>query len=208
VASVKKRGPLQWQAKVRRVGYPEQSKTFDTKAEADEWARGIESKMDSGTFVDRRSLADYDVGYILAKYREEVTTTKKGKKQEKARLIAIEGRSFARLKLSLVDLPDGRKYRDDRLKEVAAGTVIKEMNLIGSVFNYAKSEWEGFRALRNPMEDVKRSKAPPGRERRPIEEGDELQMIIDATSSPILRAVLPVAADSAMRRGEMVNFRV
>ncbi|MFA7495903.1 MAG: hypothetical protein WCY67_06280, partial [Acidithiobacillus sp.] len=35
-----------WQAKVRRKGYPTQSKVFRIKREAEAWARSIESEMD------------------------------------------------------------------------------------------------------------------------------------------------------------------
>lgn len=39
------------QAIVRRNGFPDQSKTFRTKTQAEAWARKIESDMDSGAFV-------------------------------------------------------------------------------------------------------------------------------------------------------------
>ena len=40
-----------WQAKIRRKGFPSQSKTFRTKLEAQVWARGIDSGIDKGTHV-------------------------------------------------------------------------------------------------------------------------------------------------------------
>jgi hypothetical protein len=43
-----------WQAKIRRHGFPTQSKTFDRKADADAWARSLEGEMDRGAFIDRR----------------------------------------------------------------------------------------------------------------------------------------------------------
>ena len=48
MATVTKRGPLQWKARIRRRGYPDTSKTFETKASAEAWARQIESVMDRG----------------------------------------------------------------------------------------------------------------------------------------------------------------
>jgi tRNA A37 methylthiotransferase MiaB len=42
-----------WRVRVRRRGYPVQSRTFDTKARADAWARSVEGEMDRGLFVDR-----------------------------------------------------------------------------------------------------------------------------------------------------------
>jgi len=52
VASINRRGNY-WRAFVRRKGYPLASSTFDTKAEAESWARRIESEMDRSCFVDR-----------------------------------------------------------------------------------------------------------------------------------------------------------
>ena len=43
MATVTKRGKY-WRAQVRRLGYPPQHKTFDTHAEAEAWARIVESE--------------------------------------------------------------------------------------------------------------------------------------------------------------------
>ncbi|HYS62614.1 MAG TPA: hypothetical protein VEN30_02165, partial [Paraburkholderia sp.] len=51
--TIRKRGQYQWEAQVRRRGYPAQSKTFTTKAEADAWASMIESEMSRGVWVSR-----------------------------------------------------------------------------------------------------------------------------------------------------------
>jgi len=44
MATLIKRGDAQWQAKVRKKGYPVQSKTFKAKARAAQWARTVESE--------------------------------------------------------------------------------------------------------------------------------------------------------------------
>jgi len=51
MASFRKRGPYQWQAQIRKKGQPLQTKTFETHAEAEQWARAIEVEMDKGVFV-------------------------------------------------------------------------------------------------------------------------------------------------------------
>jgi|TARA_R110000823_G_C15860761_1_gene493142 integrase len=51
MASITLRGD-RWRSKVKRLGYPLQSKTFTTKAQAKSWARRIETDMDNGTWVD------------------------------------------------------------------------------------------------------------------------------------------------------------
>jgi hypothetical protein len=48
VATFRKRGPYQWQAQVREKGQPLQTKTFETRAIAEQWARAIEVEMDKG----------------------------------------------------------------------------------------------------------------------------------------------------------------
>ena len=41
MATITKRGPYQYQALVRRKGYPQQTRTFETRGEASAWARGV-----------------------------------------------------------------------------------------------------------------------------------------------------------------------
>jgi len=53
MASIRKRGNLQWEARIRKRGMPTTCKTFDTRAEAEKWAREIESEMDRGVYVSR-----------------------------------------------------------------------------------------------------------------------------------------------------------
>jgi len=48
MATFRKRGPYQWEAQIRRRGYPAQSKTFETKTEAEAWANMIESESCRG----------------------------------------------------------------------------------------------------------------------------------------------------------------
>ena len=54
MATLTKRKDGQWQAKIRRRGYPMVSKTFGTKAKAERWARIIEKEMDESPRVCRR----------------------------------------------------------------------------------------------------------------------------------------------------------
>lgn len=53
MATIRKLQTGKWQTLVRRKGYPEQSKTFLTKSDADQWGRLIESEIERGLFLDR-----------------------------------------------------------------------------------------------------------------------------------------------------------
>ena len=48
MASFRKRNSGQWQAQVRKKGYPTQTKSFVTRAAAAQWVRSIEYEMDQG----------------------------------------------------------------------------------------------------------------------------------------------------------------
>ena len=77
MGTITKRGELQWQAKVRRKGYPAQSRTFSYKEDAEKWVRDLERAADTGGLVDRREAEKNSLGEILLRYRAEVTPTKK-----------------------------------------------------------------------------------------------------------------------------------
>ena len=56
MASIREKGPYQFHAQIRRKGWPQQSRTFRTKKEAQAWAREIEHEMDQGVFIDLSTL--------------------------------------------------------------------------------------------------------------------------------------------------------
>lgn len=81
MANFRKRGELQWQARIRLKGYTDQVKTFSTRADAEEWARAIEHQIDRGAFVSRAEA--------------EVTVHKSGKEAEKSVLRIWKGTELA-----------------------------------------------------------------------------------------------------------------
>ncbi|RQS08666.1 hypothetical protein [Burkholderia sp. Bp8998] len=52
MAFIHKRGDS-WRAFIKRKGFPRAQATFNTKAEAEAWARKLESEMERGAYVDR-----------------------------------------------------------------------------------------------------------------------------------------------------------
>ena len=48
MATFRKRDPYQWQAMVRKKGQPLQTRTSETRAQAEQWARAIEVETDKG----------------------------------------------------------------------------------------------------------------------------------------------------------------
>lgn len=73
MASIRKRGPYQWQVKIRRKGWEPQSKTFESEEEAKKWARMIEGEMDRGIFVSRVEAEKTTLAEALKRYKKEIT---------------------------------------------------------------------------------------------------------------------------------------
>jgi len=95
VATITNRGPLQWRARIRRRGYPVVSKTFETKADAEAWARQIESEMDRKVFISRAEAEQYTLSECIDRYIEEYIPRLKHGKREADRSRALQRRPIA-----------------------------------------------------------------------------------------------------------------
>ena len=73
MASIRKRGNFQFQARIYRGGFPAQTKTFNSKAEAEAWSRAIESEMDRGIFVSRIESEKTTLSEALERYSNIAT---------------------------------------------------------------------------------------------------------------------------------------
>src|SRR5436309_8073565 len=99
MATFEKRGPF-WRVKIRRTGLPAQTRTFDSKTDAQQWARSLETEIDNGLLVDRRVAERTTLAEILERYRREVTPTKRGARDENLRLKAMALRPFAGIRMA------------------------------------------------------------------------------------------------------------
>lgn len=207
MATIEARGDLQWRAKVRRRGYPVQTKTFYEYDDAVRWARSVESDMDSGRFVDKSSFSRYTFKDICERYIKEISPYFKGAVQDISKVKVLMNSELGKYSLDKLDAIAVIKYRDERAKHVKAGTVIKEINKIKTIFTAAATEFK-IAGLMNPAEGIRRLppsvKYPKSRDRR-LANQDELNWIINASGSEMLDIVVIVGVETAMRRGEMAN---
>ncbi|EQD55996.1 phage integrase family site specific recombinase, partial [mine drainage metagenome] len=70
MATVTRRESGRWQAKVRKAGAPAISRTFRTKADAEAWARKLESEQERGVWRDT-SDSDRTLDDLLDEYARE-----------------------------------------------------------------------------------------------------------------------------------------
>jgi integrase len=197
-----------WQARVKRDGYPDQVKTFEAKVDAERWARSVEAEMDKGQFVDILQAQKTTLKAIILRYVNEVTPTMKSVTDDTIRLNAIARKPIAEWSLANLSASKIAKYRDERLKQVSNGTVIRELAYLSSIINHARREW-GIN-INNPVTQVRKPASPAGRTR--ILSPEESLRLLKALE-PIgrqniwTRPVVQLALETAMRRSELLRLR-
>ena len=206
MASILQRGPYQWQATVRRVGFPAKSKTFERKRDAEDWSKIIESEMRRGFFTDRSQAERTTLRQLMERYRDDVTPIKRGKVPERSRIKRLIAHPIALLRLTELRSSDFTNYRDERLDEEAAPkTVREELMLLTTVFNTARKEWSI--PVENCLKDVKKPEAGKYRERRPsAEEEAKLIEACRKSRSAGLKQAVVLAIETGMRRGEIAQL--
>lgn len=145
-----------WQAQIERHG-KRTSKTFPTKREAQAWA--LEQEALAKRHADG---SGHTFGEAVQKYKQEVSPKKDGSPWELRRLDVMLGHFGAATLLADIDTPQVAQWRDARLKEVSASTVVREANLLRNLFNLARSEWKWmahypFDGVKMPKENAPRT---------------------------------------------------
>jgi integrase len=197
-----------WQAMVRRRGVPPRCKSFDKRTDATRWARELEAEADrSGWVADTRLAEKTTLGELLTRYRDQVSPTKRSAHTEKSRINAMLRRPIVHRALSKLTSADVATYRDERLREAAPATVVRELNTLSHAIEIALREW-GLWLPRNPVKMVRRPSVPQGRKRR-LEDGEEERLLAacDRGRTPLLKQLVVLAIETGMRRGEMLGLR-
>lgn len=193
--------------------------TFPTKREATEWAaaRSAELKAQAvGGKVGARMLGETrTLNDAMLRYKDEVSTHKRGWRWEFVRIEAITARHPCwpgkRLLVHL-DAQDLIAWRDARLKEVSRSSVLRDMVLVGHVLETARKEW-GWLA-ENPMRDVTKPSEPDHRDR--VITGPEIRAMLRAlgwsrrapvrTVSQTVAHCFIAALQTGMRAGELTGL--
>ena len=196
-----------WQAKVRRKGYPTQTKVFRAKREAEVWARSIESEMDRGTFAPRGEAEKTTLGACFERYLVEVTPRKKagrGQDGERGFISQWLRRPISQRVMSSIRTVDVSAVMRDMEKEGKGPKTIRlHLAVLSHLFNVAKDNW-GMESLDNPASRVHKPKLPGGRERR-VHPG-EVGALLGASSLPIA-CLIALALETAMRREEIALLK-
>ena len=205
MATIEKRGQF-WRVKIRRASLPPQTRTFDNRMHAQQWARSVESDLDKGIVVDRRTAQRLSLAEVLERYRREVTPTKRGSADENLRLKAMAQRPFARIRMSALTSSQLAAYRDERLKVVSGATVNREFSVLSHAIDTARREWDVYLPT-NPCTLVRRP--PQGRPRDRRLQGDEEKRLLAACRGARNRWLVhfvALAIETGMRRSELLGL--
>ena len=208
MATIINRGKHQFQVIVRRKGEKSQTKTFETKAQAEAWARQVEAKIDSGEFRDRRLLKGITLGDALEKYRVEISPLKRAPTAEINRIKQLEQHPIAARHFVSLAASDFATYRQQRLADVSGTTVRLELAVLSHLYTIAIKEWNW--PAEHVLKNVSRPRPNAARERR--FEGDEFERLMAVVQRPgarsglWLEACIRLSYGSGMRAGEILTL--
>lgn len=202
MAVIEKRGK-RWRARIRIAGAAD-SKTFETKAHAMQWALERERQVKAGF------EPDHTLHRMLDKYAEEVSPGKRGGDWELKRIGAMK-RHLPDRHLSQIAVADLAQWRDKRLKTIKGESFIRDLTVLSSAWEMARGEWKWTDT--NPCRELKRPARSLGRDR--LISNDERDEMLAALgwSGRVWRlkdqvsAAFLLALETGMRAGEICGVR-
>lgn len=215
MATIVERGNA-WQAKVRRKGWPTQTRTFDRFEDAQKWARAVEREMDVGAFIPRDEAERTTFEQAANRFEREVLPSKRSGGHDAYRLARLVER-FGKYSLAAISASMLATYRDERLKVVSPQTVVHDLNLMFRVFKACSLDWGIPLPHGIPTAMVRKPRLNNERDRRlsPVEESYLLDALADPAGKTATgkwtpnRSVLPIftlALETAARQSELLSL--
>ena len=192
-----------WQSIIRITGHPVIAKSFVSKTDAKLWALSTESK------IRRDDLGISKIIYpkfkdIAHRYIKEVSPHKKSFVKERYIILALLDESWSKDSINKITPAVISKYRDKYLTKVSGSSVNRTLDVLSTIFTTCKKEW-GY-PIENPILSIRRPKKAEPRDRRFNE--DELNKLIKGNkTSPLLRDIIQIALETAMRQGEILRVQ-
>ncbi|WP_339546659.1 tyrosine-type recombinase/integrase [Pseudomonas sp. RA_35y_Pfl2_P32] len=180
-----------WNAQVRIQGKSPQSKTFTTKAEAQSWANQLEAVT-----MDRKYHTIYTLGMTYC----ETMLKGKGSYDHALKIVEHLGRHFTQ---PIQDITPQmiNDFKIMRLKKVKPSTCRTQLAFMSRFYRFAK---RGLLIdIHNPVSDIALPK--PDRSSDKVISASELEQLL-AKLSPIMKPIVELAYETAMRRSEILKL--
>lgn len=185
------------------------SATRRTKQECRLWAKHTEKLLREGK---KGEIHDKTFGELLRHYGKTVSIKKRTADKEKQRIEAFCRWSISNIQLKDLRPSDFAEWRDMRLEQVSAASVIRDWAVMSHAIKIAINEWGWMHE--NPMAKVKRPATPisrdrlitvPELERLLISLGYNYDIELIGVSQRVGAALL-FAVETAMRQSEIANL--
>ncbi|WP_460127839.1 tyrosine-type recombinase/integrase [Pseudomonas sp. H1_D05] len=180
-----------WNAQVRIKGKFPQSKTFSTKAEAESWAKRIEAAT-----LDRKYHTIYTLGMTYC----ETMLKGKGSYDHALKIVEHLGRHFTQ-PIDEITPQMINDFKIMRLKKVKPSTCRTQLAFMSRFFRFAKRGL--LIEIHNPVSDIALPK--PDRSSDKVISASELERLL-AKLSPIMKPIVELAYETAMRRSEILKL--
>jgi integrase len=206
MASIQKRNGS-YRARIKRVGQTTLSKTFDSRLEAQRWAKFTQAQLTLSLHEETKSPSGDGVSFEEAaqSYIKNHSIHKKIVRCETSRLNILIKR-WNGLTVAQVDKKAVLVLRDELLKKGRSGeTVNHYFNTISKLFQMLNDEWD--LEIPNPIKGIKRMPPSQGRTKRVNTELESLLLSgCEQLSLPLLRSIIEFAIQTGMRRGELMGL--
>lgn len=204
MAAITKRKNGAYTARIRRLGWPAQAKTFDRLSDAEAWARAVEREMDVGAFIQRDEAERTTFQQASDRYLREVLPGKRAQVQTRYMLARLCER-FGQYSLASISAAMLAAYRDERLKAVSSQTVVHELGHISRVFKACQMDWGIALPQGVPTALVRKPRVSNARERR-LESHEEALLLETLAGKVYPRAAVIFALETAARQSEVVSL--
>lgn len=203
-----------WRVRVRRLAGPPLTKSFGRKVDAEEWARGIEHKIDTGEHVPTSEARKRTLGDAIDQYLKTTLPQSKHNKNasEQTRLlkwwkaelgdralVSITPGTIAEIRDRLVTT------KDEKGKVLSGSTINRRITALSACLTVAVKEY-GWLA-KNPIPNVTRLPDSKGRERfLSDEERQDLLACCAVSDCEILSPLVQLALATGARKGELMSL--
>lgn len=206
MANFSQRKNSKWTAKIRRKGFPDQSKTFQTLEAAQQWARATEREMDIGAFINRNDAERMTFEAAAKRYIDEVLPDKRSGAKDKYKINQLV-ETFGPYSLASISQAMLSAYCNERLKIMAPQTVVHEINILSRIFKACAMDWGIALPQGIPTALVRKPSIANARDRR-FEPGEWelLREELKACKSQAVLAVCEFAIETAARQSEIMSL--
>ena len=169
------------------------------------WASEMEQSLTPDMLVKGKTL-----GELLARYRDDITPSKKSKRNETNRINRLVRDPLSDFLLLELRQTHFDQWSEKHVKSKKSSSVNRDLNLYSAVFEQGiRWEWTNT----NPVRGIRRPKNPQPRDRRISDK--EIQRILDALGFDgehvteqrhVIAVAFLFALETAMRQGEIWNL--